>query len=160
MRFVLTFQQFSTSRLGFSRQSDDLLIPQQWTWRILETLRRHKQRPRRVRIAALIDARYVFGVLRIFGKRLPDVDRSSDSHKRVQAGRRFAMHSHTAMRPRRRPDKTFVKSVGWRERTPISHRVTGVRLANAAFSFVLFDNREVARWCFSAATANIRLCGH
>src|SRR5436309_15549122 len=101
MRFVLTasmsltrYSRFSAGNRSLFRR---LLIDQQWSRWILEPRRRHHQRARRIRIAALIDPHHVLRVFRIFGKRLRNMDRRADVDQGVEAGRRFAMHSNTAV---------------------------------------------------------------
>ena len=81
-------------------------------------------------------------------------------NQRIKASRRFAMHPNASVRSRSRPDKPFMKSVGWREFAPISHRITGVRLAHAAFGLVLVDNCKMSGWRFGSATPDIGLRRH
>src|SRR5438046_5469716 len=53
-----------------------------------------------------------------------------------------------------------MKSISRREFTPIGHRITGIRLADATSGFVLTDNREVPGWSRGATPADVRLRGH
>src|SRR5438128_12531453 len=53
-----------------------------------------------------------------------------------------------------------MKSISRREFTPIGHRITGIRLADATSGLVLIDNREVRGGSRGATPAKVRLRGH
>ena len=60
--------------------------------------------------------------------------RRANSHQREKPGRGFAMQPDAAMGVRIRMDKAFVESIGGLELAPVSHRITGIRLADAGAS--------------------------
>jgi len=70
------------------------------------------------------------------------------------------METNAAMGMRHGPDKSFMKSVGRRELTPVRHRITSVRLARPPALFLFAVNREVAVWGWGARLAHVSLSSH
>src|SRR4029453_4380942 len=70
------------------------------------------------------------------------------------------MGTNTAMGMRPGPDKPFVKSIRRSKLTPVSHRITSVRLALPAALFLFVVNREVAMRRWGARPPHISLNSH
>src|SRR6185295_14825511 len=71
----------------------------------------------------------------VFRLRLSDGDRRAYMNQRIKFRRRFTMQPNATMRPRSRVDKALMKSIGWRELTPESHRITNVATRDTATCF-------------------------
>ena len=84
----------------------------------------------------------------------------ANSHQREEPRGGFAMQPDAAVRVRIGMNKSFVESIGGLELTPVSHRITRIGLANAAFGLVLFDDGEIARRSRRARFAHVALDSH
>ena len=122
------------------------LIDQQRTGRIRKPTGRHQLRAGRVRVVALIKPENQVAIFLVLGKRACDYHRRADPGQGEEPSSRFLMETNAAVGMRHRPDKPLVKSLGWREFAPVSHRITSVRLASPTALLLFAVNREVALW--------------
>ena len=67
----------------------------------------HHQRPRRIRVSALIESLDLAAPLLVFGERVLDSYRRADPRQREEAGRGFTMQPNAAVGVRRRDGQSL-----------------------------------------------------
>src|SRR5438874_2389462 len=89
----------------------------------------------RVGCARIIHPLHLRANRRVFRLGSCDADRGAVMNERVKFRRRFTFQTNATMRPRHRMDEALMKSVGWCELAPESHRVTNIAAGNIGAGF-------------------------